>query len=405
MKKKSYVGIIFRKEMIDILRDRRSLLLSILLPIVLYPAMLWIMGSAFSGIQNEAMTNTTVAVEAESGVYEYLLENVFAGIEGVTVEKTDDADAALRAGDVKVALRFGPGAMASLTAENPVEAEVIYDQNKSASSASLDYIMVIINTYNSAAQERKLAELGISLENLTPLHASAVSLAQAEGEEGSDAGMMLSMMLPMMMVILLSVGGMATAVDIFAGEKDRRTFEPLLCTRAKRTDILTGKMGAVVVMSLVGAVASLGGMVLGYVINPTAMTMGMNDVGSFSIPASTLVLTALIIIAMALFFSGLHVLLATWSRTAKEASTYGSFIMIACYVPVFGSMYMQGGDFTMTHAFIPVMNTVGCLKMVLAGIADLPYMLATLGTTAFFVIAVLIAGRWMFGKESIMMRA
>lgn len=402
-----YTAIIFRKEILDILRDRRSLLLSILLPLFLYPAMTWIMGMAFSGIQKEAMTNTTIAVQGEAGLADYVQSHVLEGHTGVILERPGDPVAALRSGDVKIVLRFEPGALDKLLAGEPVEATLLYDQTKSASSASLDYMQGILNAYNQTVQTRRLAELGISLEELTPFHIKPLTLAEMSGDEsaGTDAGVMLSMMLPMMVVILLSMGGMATAVDLFAGEKERHTFEPLLCTRARRTDILTGKMGAVVVMSLVGALCSVGGILLGYAVNPEAMTMGMNDVGHMNIPLPTLLLTALIIVAMALFFSGLHVLLATWSRTVKEASTYGTFVMLACYIPVFGTMFMQGGDFTLVHAVIPVMNAVGCLKMVLAGIVNLPYMLITLGTTAAFVVAVLLIGRLMFGKENIMLRA
>lgn len=405
MKKKRYSLIIFKKEMLDIIRDRRSLLLSVLLPVILYPAMIWIMGSSFSGIQSEAMSNTTVAVQGEAGLAEYFGSSVFLEQTGVKMEFPDDPEAALRNGDVKILLRFDAGALESLKNGDPVNAVVLYDQSKSASSASLEFVMSVIDSYNRSEQTRRLAEIGISLENLTPIHPAAVSLAQENGGTSSDAGMILSMMLPMLMVILLSVGGMSTAVDIFAGEKERRTFEPLLCTRAKRTDILSGKMGAVVVMSLVGALSSVGGMAIGYALNPSAMTMGLNDVGTLSISGVTMLLTALIIVAMALFFSGLHSMLATWSRTIKEASTYGTFVMLACYIPVFSTMYMQGGDFRLSYAFIPVMNTVGCLKIVLAGIDNLPFLLITLAMTTLFVAATLIAGRWMFGRETIMLRA
>jgi sodium transport system permease protein len=109
--------------------------------------------------------------------------------------------------------------------------------------------------------------------------------------------------------------------------------------------------------------------------------------------------------AMAIFFSGLHILLSTYARTVKEASTYGSFVMIACYIPIFATMNMMGGDFKFWSAFVPVMNVTGCLKMVLAGINDFTYFGITLAVTAAFVLIVMIAGRYMFKKENIMLRA
>jgi sodium transport system permease protein len=198
---------------------------------------------------------------------------------------------------------------------------------------------------------------------------------------------------------------MPTAVDLFAGEKERRTFEPLLCTGARRTDILAGKLGAVTVMSMLGALASGAGMVVGYLVNPRAMTMGLDDVQGLAIPPGTLLFVLLIIAALAIFFSGLHILFSTYARSIKEASTYGSFVMIASYIPVFGTMMKLGGDFELWSAFVPVMNVTGCLKKVLAGINDPVYMTVTFGVTAVFVAVVLVLGRYMFNKENIMLRA
>ncbi|MDR1669567.1 MAG: ABC transporter permease subunit [Oscillospiraceae bacterium] len=396
---KSFTGIIFKKELLDIVRDRRTVLMTFLLPLVLYPVMFWFIGSQTAEML-DGPSETVIAAEsaAAEDLSALLGDPVFSGA-GIRVAITGDPASALREGEADLVLE-------SFTVSGgKTDIELIYDPNKTSSSMSLSHFNDLLNAYNQAAQTAELAKQGIKLADLTPLRVSAASLAALEGEEESGAGMFLSMMLPMLMILLLSVGGMATAVDLFAGEKERRTFEPLLCTGARRTDILAGKLLAVAVMSLLSAIASVSGMVVGYLVNPRAMTMGLDDAQGIALPLPTILFVLLIIAATAVFFSGLHILLSTYARSVKEASTYGAFVMMASYVPIFATMQMLGGDFELWSAFVPIMNVSGCLKMVLAGIEDPLYMLITLGVTLLFVGIVLAAGRYMFKKENIMLRA
>ncbi|MDR0293343.1 MAG: ABC transporter permease subunit [Oscillospiraceae bacterium] len=394
---KSYTGIIFRKELLDIFRDRRSIIMTFLLPLVLYPLMFWFMGSQVAD-EIEGPSEVTVALSEGAESFRELLRAPVFSDANIRVAEPEDRMAALRDGTVELVIE-------QKTLNGLTHYDLIYDSNKTSSSMAMNHVTGYINEYVWSVQADKLAEIGITLDTLAPLSYGVLSRSFVEGTEESGAGIFLSMMLPMLMVILLSVGGMATAVDLFAGEKERRTFEPLLCTGARRADILAGKLGAVTTMSLLSALASALGLAAGYIFNPKAMTLGLDDAQGLAIPPSTALFVLLIIAVTAVFFSGLHILLSTYARTVKEASTYGSFVMLASYVPVFASMTKLGGDFEFWTAFIPIMNVTGCLKMALAGISNPAYMALTFGLTAVFVAVVLLLGRYMFKKENIMLRA
>jgi sodium transport system permease protein len=364
---RSYTGIIFKKELIDIVRDRRSILMTLLLPLVLYPLMFWFIGSQ-TAAQIDGPSLTTIAVTESARVK---LEPIFTG-ESTVMQVFENPVDAVGGGNADVAI-----------IADGWHFRVVYDANRTPSAMSVGHISGILAEYSQVMQMTAISELtGLTfaeIAGLAPISFETATVEAETGEESAGAGMFLSMMLPMILVILLSVGGMPTAVDLFAGEKERRTFEPLLCTAARRTDILAGKLGAVTAMSLVGAVASGAGMVIGYLVNPKAMTMGLDDMQGIALPPVTLLLVLLIIMAMAVFFSGLHILLSTYARSIKEASTYGSFVMLASYIPVFASVMKLGGDFGFWTAFVPVLNVTGSLKMVLAGINDPAYMGVTLG--------------------------
>jgi sodium transport system permease protein len=397
---RGFTGIIFKKELVDIFRDRRSILMTLLLPLVLYPLMFTFLGSqAANELDGPSVTWIAADGKAYTDLSSILDDPIF----------TDSNIHLIESGDPVQVMQNGEADIAAVSVESGSKLgfRLVYDAHKTSSSLSLSHVLSLLSSYNQTAQAHMLFEMhGISLDELAPLHIEAVSMNVEAGEESAGgAGMFLTMILPMLLVVLLSVGGMPTAVDLFAGEKERRTFEPLLCTGARRTDILAGKLGAVTVMSLLGAIASGAGLLVGYLVNPRAMTMGMEDVQGFALPPLTVVLVLLIIMAMAVFFSGLHILLSTYARSIKEASTYGSFVMLASYVPAFASMMKLGRDFEFWTAFVPVMNVTGSLKMVLGGINDPLYMITTLGVTAAFVALVLLLGRYMFNKENIMLRS
>jgi sodium transport system permease protein len=396
---KSFIGLIFRKELLEIFRDRRSVIMALALPLVLYPLMFWIIGSqAAVEIHGPSMIRIAAGAEAREDILAILNDPIFDDFHW-SMYYPDDPMEALTEGRAEIAAVLTDDSSAA------VSLRFIYDANKTSSIIATSHLASLLVDYNQSVQIKALFEMDIDLAALAPVYFEMSSLESETGDETGSAGIFLSIVMPMLLVVLLSVGGMPTAVDLFAGEKERRTFEPLLCTAARRTDILAGKLGAVTVISLLGVLASGAGMYLGFIISPSAMTMGLDDAQGLILPPITILLTLLIIMAMAVFFSGLHVLLSTYARTVKEASTYGSFVMLAAYIPTFASMNKLGGDFDFWTAFVPIMNISGCLKMVLGGIHNPAYMTATLGTTAAFVGVVLLAGRYMFTKENIMLRA
>ena len=403
---KSYVTTVLKKELTDILRDRKTLLTSLLLPLILYPLMFLLMGSAMEGMIGGAEQNTTVAIVANAEVTAYLRDDVLPNLSGVSAVSVDDPYAALEKGDVKLILKSHdtmppqPGRQLMLLVE--------YNDKKSDSSTSHDYLLSQLYQYNNLQTEEALRGMGIDLASLSPLKLSSGVVVTASGENGGSGsvGMMLGMLLPMLVVLLLAVGALAPAADMFAGEKERKTMEPLLCTRAGRGQILSGKFLAITVFSLFSVASSIFGMFLGYLFNPSAMMFSAIDSSSsaLQLPIGVIFLVVFLVAMMAMTFSGIYASISAYSRTVKEASTYGSYVMLLCYVPIFATMFTQAGDVGFWMMFVPVLNVVGSLKMVLGGLVNYLYLLCAIGSTTVFLTAVLLFARSLFRKESIMLR-
>ena len=396
-----YTKVIFFKEMLDSFRDRRTILTSLLLPLLLYPMMFTLMNFGLSGMIEGVEERTTVAV---TGSGAGAVRGILALNPNLTITDSDDPVEALKNGEVTLALR------AEQVPDGKLNVEIIYDDKKNDSTMAVNMVGSLISQYGQFAVEQSLAELGISLTELNPVTQTHKTLVEETGEgDGGSAGMMVSMMVPMLIVILLATGGMAIAGDLFAGEKERKTMEPLLCTRAGRSSILTGKLLAVTVFALLNVVASTVGMGVSFLMAPDLFNISDAADGAaqaLSIPIPVLLLTVGLALLMALVFSGIHVLVSTYARTSKESATYGTFIMLASYLPAFGTMFMGAGDIQDWMMFVPVLNVAGALKMVLGGITNnYLFLLGSIGVSAVFLAAIMAAARWMFTKETIMLRS
>jgi sodium transport system permease protein len=393
--KHSHFSTVLRKELLDMSRDKRALLTNLILPLVLYPLMFLLMGGAVSKLVTSAEDNTRLAMTSGTELYAF-----FESVEGLRLTASGDPLAALERGEADTALlvsqqggKFG--------------VQVVFDSTKTQSVMSAQYVTSLLSQYNELAVRAALAERGITIEDLTPVLYAQTTLDAATGqEEQSGAGMMMSMVLPMLVVVFLAVGGLATAGDLFAGEKERKTMEPLLCTRAGRGSILGAKFTAVTVYALLSVVATLLGLAAGYIINPQAMNMGVDtdSLGGFSLSPLAALLVFVLIAVMAMVFSGLHAAISTYSRTVKEAATYGTFFMLASYVPAFSTMLMQAGDIQPWMMFVPALNVVGSLKMVLGGVNNIPFFLGAIASSLVFLALVLLLTRSLFKKESVMLR-
>jgi sodium transport system permease protein len=209
----------------------------------------------------------------------------------------------------------------------------------------------------------------------------------------------------MILVIMLAVGSMAAAVDMFAGEKERKTMEPLLTTHTDRSAILTGKFLAVSFMGTLSTVLMLGGMMLGYAINPDLFAMESGGAGTaLNIPVPAILLCLLLVLAVQLSFSAIHVILSSYAKNIKEATTYGSIIMLGAMIPAYATMFMQSGDVPLWMMFVPIVNVTGALKMLLGGMLDYQLVAISLAVSAVFLGVLLYITARMFRKESVMLR-
>ncbi len=402
--KLKHVMIVLRKEVKDLLRDRRTIISSILLPMILIPVINIVMSGGIQKFEKDMNENVMVALSRSSNspeARELVQERILSKNPNIVLVDAEDPVKALENNEIRCILEIENSYAEKLEDGQPIQITLQYDESKTKSQAAADIVSRAIDKFSEEVVEERIAALGLDPDFLQPVQVERKNLAP--NDMGNN--MMLQMMLPFMISILVAVGGIPAATDLVAGEKERNTFEPLLTTMPDRGSLLLGKYLAVTLFSMVSLVAILVGLSIGYIINPNSLTIGIDtQLQGISLDPLAVVLALLITVALGMTFSGIQIALSTIAKSYKEAQTYLSFLMLAAMVPGYATMFMQASDLSPVMFVMPVMNTVAAFKMILGGSINYFNLVLALVTSIIFVILTLMFAASLFKKEKVMFR-
>ncbi|MEW6308419.1 MAG: ABC transporter permease [Bacillota bacterium] len=375
-----HVGAVFRKELLDTSRDRRTWFGMVIMPLVLVPLLLLAMPTVFEG-QRERIRQTTLKV-AVSGVAHHppLVEHLRRqdGLE-VVVEPTDPrTDLSERR--VHVILFLPEGMTADLATGVPAQVKMAYDATDQTSEAALGRLNQALAAYAGQVVAQRLQDRGVDPRLLNAFNWSVDNLAPPQ----RMIGFALSMIMPMMLGMWATLGGLYAAIDAAAGEKERGTLEPLLATPPSRSALVLGKYLTVVLTSLVAAGISLLGMVIAFLIRPDAL-LGPTVTGKASLaqvlPLPALGVIFLVSLGLAGVFSALQLAVSLYARTFKEAQTYLSPLSLVIVMPSIFTQFLPPDQVPAWFFYVPVLNSLMVYKQALMGMVDARHLLVTLAVS------------------------
>lgn len=401
-----HVWIVFKKEVKDMIRDKRTLITNLVIPIVLMPLLFYFMGGGMEKMEQD-IENITISLSEESNTEEIrnLLEGeVFVDYPNISFKDVvEDPAKAIQNDEVRFVLEVEEDFNVKLKEGTTYNISIHYDETDTKSISSFGILNQAIQVYSQNQVEQRLTEMDIDIQILHPVNVVTINAAA----ENAGGNFMLMMLIPMLASILIAVGGVPAATDLVAGEKERGTFEPLLTTQSGRMSILIGKYLTVTLFSFVSVIAQLFGVLIGGMLSPSFFTMSdpTGQIGVFNIPIGALLLTVLTLITLGMVFAAVELAISTYARSFKEAQTYLSFLTIIAMVPGYATMMMQPDDLTLTMFFVPLLNAIASLKMILGGMINYTYLGIALGTSLLYVAASLSLAAWMFNQEKYLFRS
>ncbi|MCF3943572.1 ABC transporter permease [Oceanobacillus sp. APA_J-2(6-2)] len=376
---------IYKKEMIDSFRDKRTLLLTVLLPILMMSALTFFYESLISDGEDETYT---LAVEEELSTGQ---ETILGTMDNVELLRTENPEQAFIDGDVQAAIVFADNFDAEVQAGEAGNVELIGD-TFSQKSSNLIYIV----TSKLAEYEQIVVAERLQQANIDPSITQAVAMEQRETNAEDSNIQVLALLIPLILSIAIGVGAGPSAADIFAGEKEKKTMEALLMTPVNRSTLLMAKY---LTISSVGVI--IGVITLTVVaIEVAFFTEHLKAAISFGDNMVAIIgMGALVTLVYSFFVGALLMITSIVGKTVKEAQSYSTPIMM---VIIFPAMMIGGlgvNEFTMNHFILPFVNIFAILTELLFGVVNYGHIFMTIGSNLVCIIIIFIISRILFSKD------
>ncbi len=317
---------VWLKEIKDNLRDRRVVLSTLVFGPLFGPVLLVVM-LGFAERQTSERLETTLELPVVGAEH---APNLIGYLErqGVVIQPApDDPEAAIKNETEEVIVRIPESFGQSWTAGHSASVEVLADQSRRYTGTTVRRVRGHLSAYNRTIAQLRLQMRGVDPELTRPINVVTVDLATPEAR----GGMVLSF-LPYFILIMVFVGSMHMATDTTAGERERKSLEPLLINPLPRWQIMAGKLAATTTFGLLTLILGLVAFVVAMGFLPLDnMNMTLNL--DFKVAAWVFVMTA----PAALFAAALLIILASFAKSYREAQSYMGMVVL---VPMLPSLYI-----------------------------------------------------------------
>ncbi|HDP36367.1 MAG TPA: ABC transporter permease [Candidatus Atribacteria bacterium] len=392
------IKLIFIKELVGTIRDKRTIIAMIIIPLIFYPILFTGIGyfNKLGSMKSEEAASKIVIHGAE---FAPQLVKHLQDSEKVEILITEeDSPNKLQNGDVQAVLVIPSDFKYKIEQEKPGKLILKYDTTEAKSRIAQKRINQIIKEYNSKIILQRLSRLNLKEEFLTPLVLQEENIATAEKMTGS----FLAVLLPYLIIILIFAGAMHTAVDITAGEKERGTIATLLVSQISRLEIVLGKCFAVMLISFTSMVLGLLGLTLAFLLG-ASIAGGIEGV-NFGISINTIFLLFLILFPLVGLASAVLVMVGIFARNIREASSYITPIyMLTVFLGVIS--VSQGMELTGKMFLVPVLNSSFVFKELLMGKIYWSHIITTFSANMVVAGIALFGATRLFNKEEVLFRS
>jgi sodium transport system permease protein len=397
------IWILYRRELRSALRERSLVINSILMPVFLYPLLIWaeMTGIAFVLGLAEGFTSRVAVYDVPAAHAE--LQDTLGARSDVEIQDDlpvrDSALARVRRGDLDALVEFLPPGDGAEALPNNFRVRVRYDRSVERSRRARTRIEDAVGDYRTRWLAREADALGIAEADREVFRVAGANVSSQR-----DMGtMLLGMMIPLFLVISVALGCLVPAIDSTAGERERNTWETLLTVSASRQSMVIAKY---LYVATVGALAGM--------LNVTAMFAAMGPIMrplleleaeaafsfSFSVQAVAVMLAGAV--ALALFFAAAMMILAAFARSFKDGQ---AMVTPVFYLALFPLLLGQQTDQTLTPviAAVPVANVAMMVRDAINGVFLWPLIAETFVVGFVMVAICLVVARMVLGFEDFLL--
>jgi sodium transport system permease protein len=394
---------VYCKELLELLRDRKTFIFTVLVPIVAMPLIFagfgFLSTILFHNAQRadlpyavfgkQAAPQLAARLAAEKGMHEVLLPGPEA------IKQAIDEDR------IKFALVIPPGFESAIGLHQQATLELHHN-----SAVTVDVtkkrVLALVEAHNGALREGALAGLDLSQDELrfalTPIRVRDVSTANKREQVGAVLGGFL----PYILLMVCLMAAMYPAIDLGAGEKERGTLETLLLAPIPRTALVMAKFGVLFTVGLTSALLMV--LSLGLLLK----LFGAQLTGNLALMVRAvgwrdLAMVGLMLMPTAAIFASILLSISIYAKSYKEASGMISPLMMLIIVPIVLAM-MPGVELNWFWSMVPLTNVSLAMKELVKGTMDVRMFAAILLSTTVIAGLLLAWCRWWFDREEVLFR-
>ena len=351
--------IVFKKELIDALRDRRTLMVVLLSSVAIGPIVLIALSALVAGIEQRAEERTVVVVGIEHApTLKNFLERQTYRISAAPTDYEKQL-VSQQLGDP--VLLIGKDFEAELARGEPPLVEIVSSSSNQRAGQSVNRLARLLRGFSSEQSALRLAWRGVAPATLEVIDVQERDLANPQSRAAQLTGM-----LPFFIMMAVLYGALNAALDTTAGERERGSLEPLLMNPASRRDLVIGKWGAVAAVGMLIAVLSCLSFLpaQGFLRSETLAAMFQ-----FGWREAALFLALLAPLAAAL--AAVMMAIAIRCKTFKEAQANNTVVILGVSLLPMFTLFNQSGE-APWHLWTPALGQVTLMNRVLKGEALAP---------------------------------
>lgn len=391
------IRTLIMKELLEVVRDRRTLFLMVVLPLLVYP-LLFLATSQVAIHQMEKIEAEVARVGVSPALMASLAPRVEKkdNIELVPVA-TEHARQLLAEGQLAGLVYVPDDFEAQLARDGTITVEVLFDATSETSRRVENQLGEILSRWSKELVAGRLARLSLPETFAKPLKLEAINVAPPQ----KVGGHVLGQIVPLLIVMMVVLGAFYPAIEVTAGEKERGTLQTLLTAPVTPLEIIFGKYVSVcVVAAIAGAanIASIGLLLVMIKLMPGAENLPL-DVGLTPVG---LLLVGFVALLVGLMFSAVMMTVAVLAKTFKEAQAYTTPVYLLSVAPVMFAQ-LPGMKLEGLLTVIPGLNQALLMREILEGVIDVQHFFVVVFSSAVYTVGTLIVAARIFERESILL--
>jgi sodium transport system permease protein len=401
------IGIVYRKELVDSSRDRRTLISMTAVPLLLMPLLtigLGVVTARQVGQAREEIPKVMILGGEDSPN----LRAELAKLEGVQiVPQEPDYAEEISSKQIRAAVEIPAGFDAKLAAGEPMSVKIYMYEGELKSGFGADRMQKFFRDLRDRAIRERLEARHLPESLIRPFDIKQQNVAPPE----KVGGAILGGLVPYFVILLCLTGAMYPAMDLTAGEKERGTIETILCSPVSRTHLVLGKFLMVLTASVATAVLSIISMTVSFVVGKKllqgigsgAASRAASEILQITMTGKAVLSVFIMVLPLAVLFSAALLAIALFAKSFKEAQSYISPLMIVVVLPAVAAV-LPGVELNTTLALVPVLNTSLVSKEIMTGTYHWNYIALIFTSSCIYAAAAIAIAVKLFQREDVLFR-